>query len=303
MNLEPRVMSKGLWWDGYYGGVCKDSKFIMLYHKPNISAVIAEYDAVSCYPKAGPEANIVVINGVTRALNQAEISGIDAVIDTVFPEAGGGGGGSGVTNLRIDESSLAILFTNESGTLGRLPFASLKATPMEFYLDVSNLDASKTTLMPAVTQGVEHVIPIGAVPLHGRNHYVTIDKATNRVLIPEGGLRGVFRIYGAFRFSPSIKSDMDMDLLWYCRRQGSSDAWTLLTSGNVKRTLSQTTAALSWPSTSAYVNLPDYPVECEARIKFNDVGTVDWTTIPIFGDVSDGLKVSLLRNPNYPYNT
>lgn len=93
MNLEARTMSKGLWWDGYYGGVCKDSKFAMLYHKPNISAVIAEYDAVSCYPKAGPDANTVVVKGVTRALNQAEISGIDAMIDTVFPDTGGGGGG------------------------------------------------------------------------------------------------------------------------------------------------------------------------------------------------------------------
>lgn len=302
MNLEARTMSKGLWWDGYYGGVCKDSQFAMLYHKPNIAAVITEYDAVSCYPNAGPEANIVVVKGVARALNKAEISGIDAMIDTVFPDAGGGGGSSGgVTNLRVSEVSRAITFTDEAGRAGRLPFAEIKATPMEFYLDVSQ--PSATTKFPNAVLNAEYVVPIGAPSMTGRNHYITVDRANNRVLIPEGGLRGTFRLYGAFRFTPSIKSDMSISLTWYYRRQGSSEAWNVLYTGTTSRTASQTTAAISFPTSSAYYNLPDYPVECEARLRFVTLGTVPWTSTPIFDDVSDGLKISLYRNPNFEYTT
>lgn len=303
-NLDVRTYSKGLWWDGAYGGVCKAGQFAMMYRKPDLSDVFPAYDTISCWPSAPAASNTVSINGVPRALSQAEISGIETLIDALFPDSqggGGGGGGGGVTNLKVSESSRAITFTDESGKAGRLPFAEIKATPMEFYLDVSQ--PSVTARFPTAAANTEYVVPIGTPSMTGRNHYITVDRANNRVLIPEGGLRGTFRLYGAFRFTPSIKSDMSISLTWYYRRQGSADAWTVLYTGTTSRTASQTTAAISFPTSSAYYNLPDYPIECEARLRFVTLGTVPWTTTPIFDDVSDGLKISLYRNPNFAYTT
>ncbi|MGL5785073.1 MAG: hypothetical protein ACRCYZ_06460 [Alphaproteobacteria bacterium] len=304
-NLEVKATSKGMWWDGEYGGVAKDGKFKLLFVKPYLPTLSA-FDAMSCFPGAGDRGEYcyTIFHGVKAELNEAHIQYVDSVIDLVFPDAGSGGSG-GVTNLRIDKAGMAIAFTDEAGRASKLPFPELKATPMEFYLDVTNPDVTKTAKLPSgVVVGTEYVIPIGAISLTGRNHYITIDRTTNRVVIPQGGLRGTLRINGAFRFDPSVKADMDIDLTWYCRKAGSSDAWTAIYTGNAYRTASQTTAALSFPTSSTYYNLPDYPIECEVRVKFNKVGTgIDWSTIPLFNSTSDGVKISLLCNPNYAYTT
>lgn len=305
-NLEVRTTSKGLWWDGQYGGACKDGKFAMLYIKP-VLPDIDKFDEVVCFPGAGDRDQYcyTIFHGVKATLNAAHIAYIDGVIDTLFPDAGSGGGGGGVTKLRVDTAGMAIAFTDENGIASRLPFPDIKATPMEFYLDVTNPDITKTATLPAgVVVGTEYVIPIGAISMTGRNHYITIDRATHRVIIPQGGLRGTLRINGAFRFDPSVKDDMDIDLIWYCRKAGSSDAWTQIYKGNAYRTASQTTAALSFPTSSTYYNLPDYPLECEVRVKFNKVGTtINWSAVPLFNSTSDGVKISLLCDPNYAYTT
>ena len=49
---ESRISSKGIWWDGYYGGVCKNGKFVTLYRKPSLE-FIGEFDAVTCFPDGG----------------------------------------------------------------------------------------------------------------------------------------------------------------------------------------------------------------------------------------------------------
>lgn len=300
-NLEMKANAKRIWWDGEYGGVTKDGEFKWLLRRPYIDFLPSNWVNFVCDVSLGVnDLNTYTQVNTIIPLRIEDITAFDALIDSAFPTAGGGGGG-GVTNLKVSEASRAITFIDEAGRAGRLPFADMKATPMEFYLDVST--PSVTALFPSAVAGTEYVVPIGVPSMTGRNHYITVDRATNRVLIPEGGLRGTFRLYGAFRFTPSIKSDMGISLTWYYRRQGSSEAWTVLYTGSASRTISQTTAAMSFPTSSAYYNLPDYPVECEARLRFDVVGTVPWTTTPIFNDVSDGLKISLLRNPNFAYTT
>lgn len=298
-----KMREKGIWWDGEYGGVLKNGEFKLLVLKPVIDFLPDTWTAVRCDVTLGVNPlNTYTQLNTALPLSAAQVAGLEALIDAAFPSTGGGsGGGAGVTNLKVSEASRAITFTDETGKAGRLAFAEMKATPMEFYLDVSQ--PASTTKFASIVAGTEYVIPIGAVSMTGRNHYITVDRAKNRVLIPEGGLRGTFRAYGAFRFSTSVKSDMAMELAWYVRRQGSTDAWTVLYKGTVSRTAAQTTAALSWPTSSAYYNLPDYPVECEARLRFTNVGTVDWKSMPIFNDPSDGLKISLYRNPNFAYTT
>lgn len=297
-----------LWWDGAYGGAFKNGRTAMLGHKPHIP-LVGSYDTIICCPEHPTDKTInkAMLNGADDYLSTLEIDAISDMIDQMFPDqGGGGGGGGGVTNLRIDKSAGAILFTTETGGSGSLPFADLKATPMEFYLDVAN--PTKTVTIPFQVQGQEYVVPIGQVPMSGRSNFVTIDSVNNRVLVQESNLRGTIRLYGAFRFSPSVKSAMDLDLLWYYRRAGSSDAWTLIYQGNVKRTESQTTAALSFPTSSGYYDFPDHPVELEVRLRFNDFGDgrgedVAWSTIPIFTDAGDGIKISLYKEPNYEYTT
>ncbi|MGL5330780.1 MAG: hypothetical protein ACRDD7_16040, partial [Peptostreptococcaceae bacterium] len=249
-----------------------------------------------------------VKDGVRKLFTQDEAQIVEAAIDSMFPAqgGGGGGGGSGITNLRIDSANMAIAFTDETGKAGRLPFPELKATPMEFYLDIKNpTPANTTTLGTAVVVGGEYVLPIGGISMTGRNQYITVDRAKNRVMIPQGGLRGTVRVNGAFRWTTSVKDDMEIALTWYCRRAGSSEAWTVIHTGSASRTASQTTAALSFPTSSTYYNLPDYPLECEVRIRFVKVGTtgINWGTLPLFGSESDGVKISMFYNPNYEYTT
>lgn len=304
-NLEVRANGKQIWWDGEYGGIIKDGEFKWLLHRPLVDFLPTPWSQFNCTVELGVNpANFYTQINTDIPLDASDITAFEKLIDSAFPTEGGGGGsggGGGVTNLRVSEASRAITFTDEDGRSGRLPFAEMKATPMEFYLDVSQ--PSVTTKFPSIAVNTEYVIPIGTPSLTGRNHYITVDRATNRVLIPEGGLRGTFRAYGGFRFNPSVKSDMAIELAWYYRRQGSSEAWTMLYKGAASRTAAQTTAALSWPTSAAYYNLPDYPIECEARIRFTKLGTVDWKTIPIFDDAGDGLKISLYRNPNFAYTT
>lgn len=305
-NLEAETTAHGMWWDGQYGGISKDGQFVMLYTKPNLPT-LDKFDTMSCFPGVGDRDQYcyTVYHGVRAPLSEAHIAYVGGIIDSVFPDAGGGGGG-GITNMRISESDRAVLFTTETGAAGKLPFADLKATPMEFYLDINK--PSAPVHLPAPTEGVEFVVPIGAISMSGRHHHLTVDRAKNRVLVPEGGLRGTFRAYGAYRFSPSVKSAMDLDLTWYYRRLGSDENWTAIYTGNAKRTETQTTAALSWPTSSTFYDLPNYPVELEVRIRFNDLGDgkgedVNWGAVPIFGDAADGLKISLYKNPNFTYVT
>lgn len=308
MNLDMKVTGHGIWWDGEYGGACKDGQFKMFYRKPNLPD-IDKFDVLVCFPNASDrdEYCYTIDAGVKATLSEAHIAYLGDAVDSLFPSqgGGGGGGGGGVTKLRVDTAGMGIAFTDENGKASKLPFPDLKATPMEFYLDVTNPDITKTANLPAgVVVGTEYVIPIGAISMTGRHHYITIDRATHRVIIPQGGLRGTLRINGAFRFDPSVKDDMDIDLIWYCRKAGSSDAWTQIYKGNAYRTASQTTAALSFPTSSTYYNLPDYPLECEVRVKFNKVGTtINWSSVPLFNSTSDGVKISLLCNPNYAYTT
>lgn len=308
MNLELRATGKGMWWDGQYGGIVKDGQFLMLYTKPNLPT-LDKFDSMSCFPNVGDRDQYcyTIYHNVKSPLSAAHIQYVDGVIDAVFPDAGGGGGGGGgVTKLRVDSAGMAIAFTDENGKASKLPFPELKATPMEFYLDIKNpVPTNTATLGVNVVQGGEYVIPIGAISMAGRNQYITVDRAKHRVMIPHGGLRGTVRINGAFRWASSVKDDMDIDLTWYCRKAGSSDAWTVIHTGNAYRTASQTTAALSFPTSSAYYNLPDYPLECEVRIRFKKVGTtgINWGALPLFGSESDGLKISLFYNPNYEYIT
>lgn len=308
MNLEPKVIGKGIWWDGQYGGITKDGAFKMLFIKPAVIGIPA-FDAMACFPDSGDATGCGYwIREAWQQYNQTERDILSAVIDAAFPSegTGGGSGGGGVTNLRIDKDNMAIAFTDENGQAGNLPFPQLKATPMEFYLDIKNATpAVTTTLGVTVVQGQEYVLPIGGISMSGRNQYITVDRAKHRVMIPHRSLRGTVRVNGAFRWSTSVKDDMDIDLTWYCRRAGSSEAWTVIHTGNASRTASQTTAALSFPTSSAYYNLPDYPLECEVRIRFNKVGTtgINWGALPLFGSESDGVKISLFHEPNYAYTT
>lgn len=218
--------------------------------------------------------------------------------------SGGGGGGGGVTQLALSDAERAITFVDENGVPSKLMYGELKATPMEFYLDVRNPDPSQNVFIDA-KQGGEYVVPIGGISLSGRNHYITVDRATNRVLIPSGNLRGTFRLYGAYRFNPSIKDDISIDLIWCCRKQGSNDPWHTIYEINVSRTASQTTSSVSLPNSSAYYNLPDGDLEAEVRLRFNNVGStgIDWANTPLFTSEDDGIKISLLKNPNYEYVT
>ncbi|MGL5456744.1 MAG: hypothetical protein ACRDB3_17885 [Citrobacter telavivensis] len=221
--------------------------------------------------------------------------------------AGGGGGGGGITKLATSESERAITFIDENGRKGKLMYCDIKATPMEFYLDILNQTAGTGTTLGVsnVQVGTEYVLPIGDVSMSGRHHHITVDRATNRVHLPAGGLRGQVRVYGAFRWSTSVKDDMDIDTIWYCRRKGSSDAWQQIYSANSYRTASQTTAAMSFGTNSGYFNLPDSELELEVRIKFNKIGStgIEWGKLPIFNTNSDGVKISLLKNPNFEYVT
>lgn len=135
----------------------------------------------------------------------------------------GGGAGGGITNLRIDSNQRALAFVDENGRQQEIQFCDLKATPCEYYIDVVNMSPAVTTNMK-ITQDVETVVPIGGVSLSGRNHYITLDRANNRLIIPDGGLRGVFRCGIAFRFSPSVKSDMAMTVSWHYRELGTDGA-------------------------------------------------------------------------------
>lgn len=228
----------------------------------------------------------------------------DSWVPYFVEQGGGGGGGAGITRLATSEDDRAITFIDENGRPGKLMYCDIKATPMEFYLDVRSYDTSKAIYMD-VKQGVEYTIPIGSVSMSGRNHHITIDSATNRILLPAGGLRGTLRIYGAYRFPSSVKDDMNLEVLWYCRKQGSSEAWELIQKGNVSRTASQTTSALSFPSSSVYYNLPSDALEVEVRLKFNNIGStgIDWKSLPLFNSEDDGFKISMLKNPNFDYVT
>lgn len=90
---ESRLSSKGLWWDGSYGGVVKDGQFAMLYIKPNIP-LSSPFDELYCWPRAGddPEYSYKVYRGLNTPLDVDEIELINRLIDSVFPAAGGGGG-------------------------------------------------------------------------------------------------------------------------------------------------------------------------------------------------------------------
>ncbi|MGL5643184.1 MAG: hypothetical protein ACRCW3_00160 [Metamycoplasmataceae bacterium] len=306
---ESRIGTKGLWWDGQYGGAVKAGQFGMFYIKPGLEGDIGHFDELVCF-EGDANRCYRISNGAKHQLDKNYVATINAAIDKMFPDAGGGGGGggtggNGVTNLRIDKNDGAIRFTDENGSAGRLPFADIKATPMEFYLDLSKPDASTHLDGDASIQvGKEYVIPFSHVTFQGRNNYITLDNGNHRVLIPEGGLRGQVRAYGAFRWSTSVKDNMSITVAWYARVQGSTSSWSLIYEGTESRTASQTTAALSWPTSSGYYDLPSGgPLELECRIKFNDIGTtnIDWGHLEILGGSSDGLKISLLKEPNYPY--
>lgn len=250
---------------------------------------------------SGKQKGSVVIGEEGGALS-LYMSGGAATTNAWSKVGGAGGGGAGITNLRVSNDKSSLAFVDEAGRDKVIKFCDLKATPCEYYLDVVNKTPSNTTKMK-VTQGVESVVPIGGVSLSGRNHYITIDRATNRIIVPDGGLRGTFRSAISYRFDPSVKAAMAMDILWYYRKLGSSDAWTLAAKGSTSRTATQTTAAFNISLTTPYLDLPDYPIEAELRVKFTEVGTLDWSNMPLFNSSDDLIKVSLYKEPNYTYTS
>lgn len=135
MNLEPRIDSKSLWWDGAYGGVTKGGKFLMLYHKPTLTGV-QEFDFIKCNPMYGVHAvNYRIYRQQTIPLTGPEISAIEDIIDFAIPDAGGGGGGGGsaddaIVNLVADGTNPNLVWTKGNGTRGTIPFkANIQNTP------------------------------------------------------------------------------------------------------------------------------------------------------------------------------
>ncbi|MGL5707786.1 MAG: hypothetical protein ACRDDF_05920 [Aeromonas sp.] len=308
MNLEPRVTSKGMWWDGQYGGVIKNGQFAMLYRKPNLEN-IGVFDSIICFPAASTDKayNHVVHNGVTHDLSNDEINYVDSQIDLLFPDSGGGGGGGTgreIVNITPDDSQRGLRLTKADGSTSVVAYSSIKATNLEYYLDVSNADLSQTMTIP-FAKGVDVVIPIGSLNLTGRHLYMTIDPATNRIVVPTGGTRLTLRMSLPVRFSPSVKDSMVFETSWWFRRLNSSEPWEEIARGTHSRTSSQTTAALSLGTSVTAFQMPDYPAEIEVRAKLVDEGTtgINWVSKEFFTEADDYIKLSATKNANFEYNS
>lgn len=148
MNLEPKVTSKGLWWDGQYGGAGKDGKFVMFYLKPNLSDIIPAYDTLRCFPAAAASSNVTTLNGVSRGLNNAEITAIDALIDTIFPDAGGGGGGGGGSGGEADVAHRVRVFglSVKEGTNAQVLTFPADAVGREFLIELAGMEGSSSNV-------------------------------------------------------------------------------------------------------------------------------------------------------------
>lgn len=132
MNLEPKVESKALWWDGEYGGVVKDNKFLMLYRKPTLP--LPPFDAMLAKPNAGVgDGNFFIYNNVKTLLTADQIHTMDAVIDSAFPTQGGGGGGTdpnAVTKIMADGIKPNLLVQKADGSLQTVGFGpNIQNTP------------------------------------------------------------------------------------------------------------------------------------------------------------------------------
>ncbi|MGL4251496.1 MAG: hypothetical protein ACRCR1_12870, partial [Aeromonas sp.] len=133
MNLEPRAVSKGMWWDGQYGGVVKNGTFAMLYRRPNLEN-IGLFDSIVCFPSSPADKvyNHVVHNGIEHGLSNDEINYINSQIDHLFPDAGGGGGGDPMAIVSIDGTSADpyIVVRRADGTFAQVNLANtIQNTP------------------------------------------------------------------------------------------------------------------------------------------------------------------------------
>lgn len=145
----------------------------------------------------------------------------------------------------------------------------------------------------------------GAIKMTGRHLYVTLDAATNRIIIPVGGTRLSIRIGMPVRFEPSIKDVMVIETAWRYRRLTSSEPWVEIIRGSHSRTATQTTAALSLGSSVSSYQMPDYPVEIELVAKLVKEGTtgIKWPEKKFFSNVDDYIQISATKNANKPYET
>lgn len=303
---ESRISAVGIWWSGSTGGVTKGGDFVANYRKPDLP-FIQPYDTFACFPNAGHGDimyNYKTHGGVATALDVDEIEHLNRIIEATFPSTGGGGGsgGGGVKDIIANETTRELQVRNSDGSAVSIPMSHLKATEFLPYLDVMNPNPANFITV-AVALNAEVRVPIGLHQLQGRNLFMTVDRVNHRIVLPEGGCRGKFTVGIPFRFNPSVKDAMAMDVMWYCRKLGSADAWALLHKTTQSRTATQTTAAFNISTSMPIMDMPDYPVEVELRIKFTNIGTtgIKWGAIKLFNAPEDSFGGSFTKRANYPY--
>lgn len=276
--------------------------------KPPLPLIPYQYETSIFTPQHSDDTklNHYMLTGGERKISSEESTALIDMITRAFSTGGTGGGGSGslVIDLKPSEKDQGLQVFKSDGSKSVIPFYDIKATNLEYYIYVNPVDTTKFVTIPFV-KGKDVKVPLGGVKMAGRNLYITLDTVNNRLIIPVGNTRLSARLSMPVRFNPSIKDTMMLETSWHCRKLGTSDAWLELARGKHSRTASQTTAALSlWVNMSS-LQMPDYPVELELRVKLLAEGTtgIKWNEKKFFNETGDFIQISATKNANYYYET
>lgn len=304
MNLEPRIESKALWWGGSYGGVTKDGQFLMLYRKPVLP--IPDYDEVLSKPLMGVgENNVFVKSGRITQLTANQVDAMSNIIDSAFPTQGGGGGDvpTAISAITVDKNAVGLRLGKTDGTSQVLPFESIRANALNFYLNIKVADTNKA-IKRDLRPRVEYDVPFDQIDMAGSRSYVWFDRARNVVILPVGGTKGDVKCSVGFSFQPTIQEDIAIRSRIYMRELGSSAAWTQIYEITNRRTASQSTGAMYIEGNLRSYQFPNYPVELRYTFELlEEPVAADWANRLMFHSSDDYLSVSTTKSAYENYNT